>query len=236
MTATPGPDPQQPAPAQTGAPAPAPAPAPAAQTPAQGLPPTGIDQQLATVNATAAGAAAAGGGQPAQNQPAGATPPVGTTSIQQLARNLAQQYGLNVGRGGLVDDQGNFMQTPDQLAQNQGADLGATAAKMNFISSAISNQQNREAQKRGRAAIAVGLGQVQERGRGSLASLQTGLYQDLADLYANEEYETTDFSYFIQQSMFNQAQHAAHRARKAGKKTAKIQAIGAFAGAVGGFL
>ena len=252
MSAPPGPNPQQPA--ATGAPAPAPAPTPQTQTPAQGLPPTGIDQQLATVNATAAGATAnmqmagGGGAQPPQGQPAGATPG-GSTSIQQLARNLAQQYQLPIGRGNLVDENGNFLQTPDQLAKAGGAEGGygglgeamsSTAAKMNFISSAIANQQNREQQTKARAAISTGLGQVQERGRGSLASLQTGLYQDLADLYANEEYEAADFSYFIQQGMINEAQTRAHRSRKSARKTARIQAIGSAVGGVakiaGGFL
>jgi hypothetical protein len=162
---------------------------------------------------------------------------VGSTSIQQLARSLAQSYGLNIGRGNLVDEQGNFLQTPDQLSGGggYGAELSSTAAKMNFISQAIANQQNRQQQAKGVAAIQTGLGQVQERGRGSLASMQTGMYQDLADLYSNQEYEAADFSYFIQQGMFQQAAHQAHRARKSGRRTANIQAISSAVGAVGGF-
>lgn len=231
MTAPPPPN--NPNPQQPGATQPAPAPATAPQ--AQPLPPTGIDQQLTTINATAA---AATGGQPTQPQPAGAAGAVGSTSIQQLARNLAQQYGLNVGRGDLVDEQGNFLQLPDQVGGEggHGADMASAAAKMNYIREAIDAQMNREQQAKGVAAIQTGLGQVQQRGRGSLASLQTGLYQDLADLYSNQEYDRADFSYFIQQGMFEQAAHQAHRARKAAKKTAKIQLAGSILGGVAGFL
>lgn len=238
MSAPPGPQQQQPQQQQqqqSGTPAPATTPA----QQAQGLPPTGIDQQLATVNATSAAAASATGQQPTQQQPSGATGTVGSTSIQQLARNLAQQYGLNIGRGNLVDEHGNFLMTPDQMSgssQGHGQGLADNAAKMNYISSAIANQQNREQQQKGIAAIQTGLGQVQKRGRGSLASLQTGLYQDLADLYTNQDAQTTDFSYYIQQGMFYQAQHTAHRARKSAKKTARYQMIGSAIGAAAGFL
>lgn len=257
MTSVPPPTQQQLQPQQqqqVGAPAPgtappepAPAPTPPAQTPAQGLPPTGIDQQLATVNAQttlqpqvaqAQAAPAAGGAAPATTTPTG-----GATSIQALAQNLAQQLGLPIGRGKLVDDQGNFLMTPDQVALAGGARPGygglgqamsTTAAKMGFISSAIANEQNRQQQRKGIAAISTGLGQVQKRGRGSLASMQSGLYQDLADLYSNQEYEAADFSYFIQQGMMNEAATRAHRARKSARKIARYQLIGSIVGGVAG--
>jgi hypothetical protein len=222
------------------------------------LPPTGIDQQLATVNAQTAiqpqaaqmqmtGAPGGApptpsGGAPAPVPPTG---PAGSTSIQQLAKNLAQQYGLPVGRGQLVDDQGNFLQTPDQMAQAAGVQAGYgglgqgmsnVAAKMGFIASAIANEQNRQQQKKGIAAISTGLGQVQKRGRGSLAGMQSGMYQDLADLYSNQEYEAADFSYFIQQGMMNEAATRAHRARKGARRTARYQLIGSAVGAAGGLL
>lgn len=229
---------------QTGAPAPgggapqgAPPPTPPVQTPAQGLPPTGIDQQLSTINAITPPAQQPGQ-QPTQ------TPTGGSTSIQQLARSLAQNYGLAVGRGNIVDEQGNFLMTPDQMAVAGGAkggygglgeEMSTTAAKMNYISQAIANAQNRQQQEKGIAAIQTGLGQVQSRGRGSLASMQSGMYQDLADLYSNQEYEAADFSYFIQQGMMNEAQAQAHRARKRGKKSARMGMIGSLAGAaIGG--
>ena len=206
--------------------------------PGPSLPPTGLQQQLGGVNrqvlsahgtATNAGQGASQG-QPQQPQ----SPQYGGTNLNQMAQRLAQSYGLDVGRGDLVDQQGNFLMTPDQLAPQQGsgsAAMGGVAAKMNMISSALANEQTRQGQQKGIAAIQTGLGQVQSRGRGSLASMQSGMYQDLADLYSNQEYEAADFSYFIQQSMFNQAAHQAHRARKRGKKNARMGLIGSVIGA-----
>lgn len=224
-----------------GAPTSAPPPAPAQETPAQGLPPTGLDQQLATLNQTYAAVQAtpqvgfdvlqaqmAGG--VAQDVPAeGGQQQLGGTSVQQLAQNLAQQYGLAIGRGNIVDAQGNFLVTPDQLASASGDTMGEAAAKMNYISQAISRQQNEQQQQKGIAAIQTGLGQVQERGRGSLASLQTGLYQDLADLYSNQEYQAADFSYFIQKEQMDIAQSLMRRQERLAKK----QARGSFIGGIG---
>jgi len=162
-----------------------------------------------------------------------------------MAQRLAKSYGLAVGRGDLVDASGNFLQTPDQMAMAAGAqggygglgrEMGDTAAKMNLISQALANEQNKAQQQKGIAAIQTGLGQVQKRGRGSLASLQTGLYQDLADLYSNQEYEAADFSYFIQQAQFNMAETMAHKTRKAAKKTARYQMIGSAISGIAGFL
>jgi len=227
--------------APLGAPTPAPPPAPAQETPAQGLPPTGLDQQLETLNKTYAAVEAAPkvgfnvleaqmGGGVAQDIPAdGGAQQLGGTSVQQLAQNLAQQYGLAIGRGNIVDAQGNFLVTPDQLASASGDTMGEAAAKMNYISQAISRQQNEQQQQKGIAAIQTGLGQVQERGRGSLASLQTGLYQDLADLYSNQEYQAADFSYFIQKEQMDIAQSLMRRQERLAKK----QARGSFIGGIG---
>lgn len=248
MSAPPGPQPPQQQPQQQqqpGATPTAPA-APQPQAPAQGgLPPTGVQQQLTSLNAGVVAAQPQPGVATNQGQ---ATPPpasqYGATNLNQMAQRLAQSYGLAVGRGDLVDASGNFLQTPEQLALAGGAkagyggvgrEMGDVAAKMNYISQALANEQNRLQQQKGIAAIQTGLGQVQKRGRGSLASLQTGLYQDLADLYSNQEYEAADFSYFIQQSQFNMAQSAAHRARKHGKKMARYQMIGSAISGIAGF-
>ncbi len=234
-----------------GAPTPAPPPAPAQETPAQGLPPTGIDQQLATVNKTYAAVEATpegwisklvkgvapqdlpqSGGVAQDFQVGDETQQIGGTSLQQLAKGLAQHYGLAIGRGNIIDAQGNFLMTPDQLASASGATIGAAAAKMNYISQAIARQQTEEQQKKGIAAIQTGLGQVQERGRGSLASLQTGLYQDLADLYSNQEYQAADFSYFIQKEQMDVAQELMRRQEALARKRAKKKSRGGFLGGI----
>jgi hypothetical protein len=148
-----------------------------------------------------------------------------------MARNLAQNYGLAIGRGRLVDDQGNLLMTPEQLANaSGGADtLGTAAAKMNFISQAIAKKQNEMQQQKGIAAIQTGLGQVQSRGRGSLAAMQSGFYQDLADLYSNQQYEAADFSYWIQKEQLDMQSELQRRAEKLAKKQARGQFIGGLA-------
>ncbi len=246
--------------APLGAPTPAGPPTPGQETPAQGLPPTGIDQQLETLNQTyqavsqipgigfdpnAQGAANNQTALPAVLAPGGQQP-VGTTNVQQLSQQLAQQYGLAIGRGNLVDAQGNFLMTPQQLADASGDTLGEAATKMNFIGQAISRQQNQAQQQKGIAAIQTGLGQVQQRGRGSLASLQTGLYQDLADLYSNQEYQAADFSYFIQKEQQDIAISLQRRAEKKAEKSSMLgnilggasigAAFGPIGAAVGGVL
>jgi hypothetical protein len=182
----------------------------ATQQPAgQGLPPTGLQQQLNSLNQTYSQVGGMRGigydvrgqqaqqaqGMQGQGQLQGQQM-MGSTSLDSMARNLAQNYGLAIGRGRLVDDQGNLLMTPEQLANaSGGADtLGTAAAKMNFISQAIAKKQNEMQQQKGIAAIQTGLGQVQSRGRGSLAAMQSGFYQDLADLYSNQQYEAA-FAY-----------------------------------------
>ncbi len=238
---------QKAAQAVVGPPPTPPAPAPAQATPAQGLPPTGLDQQLETLNQTyqavaqtpqvgfdvlaqqmqggVAEALAVPGGGPGGGA-GGAPTPGGSTNVQQMARNLAQNYGLAIGRGNIVDAQGNFLVTPDQLASASGDTIGETAAKMNYVSQALARQQTEQQQQKGIAAIQTGLGQVQERGRGSLASLQTGLYQDLADLYSNQEYQAADFSYFIQKEQMDIAQEMMRRQEKLAKKQSRMGFVG----------
>jgi hypothetical protein len=236
-------------PQQTGqVPPPAPTnPATAANSQQQGLPPTGLQQQLNSLNqmygqvqqAQAAGpfgggigynvrqaqfdqAQAAGGGE-LQDQNMGAS-----TSLDQMARNLATRYGLPIGRGRLVDEQGNLLMTPDQLANASGGavTLGEAAAKMNYISQAITRRQNEQQQQKGIAALQTGIGQIQSNARGSLAALTSGVYEGLADMYANQEYEAADFSYFIQKEQMDIAQELQRRAEKLAKKQARGQFIG----------
>lgn len=224
---------------------------PAAQSQQQGLPPTGLQQQMTSLNdlysqvqgaQTSLGgigfdvrqqqfdAAQAGGG--GEMQP---DMPMGSTSLDQMARNMAQRYGMPIGRGRLVDDSGNFLMTPQQIADASGGSmtLGEAAANMNYISQAITAEQNQKQQQKGIASLQTGLGQVQSRGRGSLATLQMGLYEGLADMYSNMEYEAADYSYFIQKEQQQIQMELMRRAEDLQKKTARMQAftgIGMMAG------
>lgn len=234
---TPGAQPGQAVPSTTAAP----------QTTPQtgGLPPTGLQQQLQSLNdyySNVQQAQAPGGGvgfdvQQQQFQQGGgaAMPNVqqlqpGASNLESIARDLAERYGLPVGRGRLVDERGNLLVTPDQLAAASGGSetLGTAAAKLNYISQAVTREQNVQQQQKGIGAIQAGLGQVQKRGRGSLAVMMSGMYQDLADLYSNQEYEAADFSYFIQKEQMDIASELQRRQEKLAKK----QARGGFLGGV----
>lgn len=221
--------------------------------PGGGLPPTGIQAQLASLQgfynqvqqASVPGLgsvgfnpytfgpqqALAGGGVGGQGV-GGTNMAAGQVNIQQLARNLAQRYGLPMGRGELVDPQGNWLVTPEQLAQASGSGetMGMAAAKMNMISQAITNQQNQQQQTKGIAALATGAGLVQSRGRGSLATMQSGYYRDIADMYANQEYEAADFSFFIEEERYRMQMELQRRAEKKAKKKARIGTVLGIAG------
>ena len=156
------------------------------------LPPTGIQQQLGSV----------GSAPPPPPSPQGQAGQggMGSTSLEGMVNNLATNYGIQIPRGGLVDASGNMLITPDQVQDASGGAMGQgmASAKLGYISDAIARHQDEQQQEKARASVATGIGQVQQRGRGSLASLQMQAYRDMADLYANQEYEKADFSYFIQ--------------------------------------
>ncbi len=210
-------------PGQQAVQAPVPPGKPPAMTNVPSLPPTALSMQMESLNQQYAaardpgsqidpggfGGAGAPGGAPGGivGQPApGAPEPdrFAQSSLRDLAEKMAKGYGLEFGRGSLVDAQGNFLTTPDQLAGQQG-NVGDTAAQMNYIAQAITREQNQRQQQKGIAAIQTGMGLVQSRGRGSLAAMQSGFYQDLADLYSNQEFESADFSYFIQKEQMDNA-------------------------------
>lgn len=176
-------------------------------TQAPSLPPTGLQQQLGSLSQLYGQVQQAPGGfNVAQAQMAGGQQALpqqqGTTggSLNQLARNLAQNYGLSIGNQNLVDAAGNFLMTPEQIVASSGGQetLGTASAKMNMIADAIANRQTQQAQMQGRAASQAGIQLVQDRGRGSLATLQQGAYQHLADMYANQQFEAADFNFWIQ--------------------------------------
>lgn len=223
-------------------------PAPATQQQQQGLPPTGLQQQLNSLNSfySSVGGATMGEGGPgigynvheqqfqqsqqSGSQQLGARGGMGS-SLDEIARNMAQRFGMAIGRGRLVDESGNFLYTPKQLADASGGALtmGEAAANMNYISQALTKKQNEQQQALGIAAIQTGLGQVQSRGRGSLAVMMSGQYEALADLYSNQQYESADFSYYIQREQMDIAQELQRRQEEMVRK----QAQGAFWTGVG---
>lgn len=219
----------------------------------QGLPPTGLQQQMNSLNNLYNQIGNAPGGFNVQQQqfnaaqqqqggaglPAdGSRTPMGSTSLDQMARNLAERYGLPIGRGRLVDESGNFLMTPQQLADASGGSvtLGEAASQMNYISQALTRKQNEQQQQKGLASLQTGLGLVQSRGRGSLAAMQSGYYQDIADLYANQQYEAADFSYYIQKEQMDMASQLQARQEKMAKKQARTGMITGIGLGVAGIL
>jgi hypothetical protein len=164
--------------------------------------------------------------------------PSSQTSLNQIAQTMAQSYGLPMMRQDLVDAQGNFMMTPDQLVQASGGKetLGSAAAKLNYISSAIAKQQNEVQARKAEAALQAGAGLVRSRGRGSAALMQSGYYQDLSRLYDSQDYEAADFSYFIVKEQLQIQQDLMRRAEKLQKKKAFGGALGGLLGGAAGFL
>lgn len=110
--------------------------------------------------------------------------------------------------------------------------MGMAAAKMNYISQAIANQQNREQQTKAIAAVSQGYGLVQSRARCSLAAMQSPFLQDIADLYANQEHEAADFTFFIEEERMRIQQELSRRADKRAKKQARANTIVGIAGLV----
>jgi hypothetical protein len=208
------------------------------------LPPTGIQQQAASIQQSRQSQLGTGGpltiANPAQGtSPAGLQPPspgFGATSLTQLARKLSSSYGLSLGRDDLVDAQGNFLQTPDQVAAASGGreTKGSAAAKFNLIADAIQRQQQQQQMHKSESALQAGLGLVQSRGRGSLAAMQSGFYQGLSNLYQSQQYQAADFSYFIQAEQMDRAQELLNKQLKAQKRGGIGGAIGGIAGMIFG--
>lgn len=226
----------------------------------QGLPPTGLQQQLASLRqgyqqartASIPGLggvgvdvnAGAGGRQQELRRPmaAGVEPgmqrPAGSTSLNELARKLATSYGLAIGRDQLVDDQGNFLVTPDQLVAGSGGQetLGTAATKLNYISSAIQRQQTEQSSRKAEAALQAGLGLTSQRRAGSMIEQQQQFYAGLADLYSNQDFEAADFSYFIQKERMDMEMEMMRKAEKLQKKKARAGFLGGIATGVFGIL
>lgn len=226
---------------QSGAGQPAPA-----QQQQQGLPPTGLQQQLASLNSFYSQVGQAGKGvkgmgrlgfdvrqrQFGQAEQMGAqaelgTGQIGSSSLDSMVRNLAQRYGMPIGRGRLVDDQGNLLMDPEQMANASGGSMtsGEAAAKMNYLSQAVAQKKNEQQQQKGIAALQTGMGLVQSRGRGSMASMMSGQYEALANIYTGEgsAYEAQDFSFYIQKEQLDIQQELQRRQERLAKKQARAQ-------------
>ena len=96
--------------------------------------------------------------------------------------------------------------TPDQLAAgNPGSDLSTIAEQMNQIGQAVNDRRIDQQQAKATAALQAGMGQIQERGRGSLAAMQSNFYQSMAQNYTNPNLlpEQQDFSFWIQKGQID---------------------------------
>lgn len=187
-----------------------------------GLPPTALSMQMQSMNdqyqqaqqqaqmQTMGATLQTGGPLTMTNEQTGSqfgAGEFGRTSLQDMAERMARSYGLNFSRGSLVDSEGNFQMTPDQLASD-GGEMDTIAAQMNRIAQAINDRQVEQQQNKATAALQAGLGQVQQRGRGSLAGMQSNFYQSMAQNYTDPNLlpEQQDFSFWIQKAGFEEAE------------------------------
>ncbi len=190
------------------------------------LPATGIMRQAQTMTSMLAPM----GGQQAQQQQA--TAPrldrrPGSTNLNDIATTLAEQYGLPLGRTPIVDSRGNLTRLPANADE---------AVKMQYISQALADEQNRRAQGRAVSSLQAGIGLVQNRAPGSLTTMMSGQYGQLADVYSREQHVAQDFSYFVQKEQLAKAEAIARKLEKAAKKKAIGGLIGGILGGVAGFM
>lgn len=214
-------------------------------TAGQGLPPTGLQQQMQSLNQFYSQIQQAPdvGFDPRQQQamalrggqvtgPGDPGMRVGETNLEQMARNLAERYGLPVGAGRIVDERGNLLMTPEQIAAASGGQVtsGEAAAQLNYISQALTEEKVRQQQQKGIAAIQAGMGQVQERGRGSLAAMMSGMYESMARVYTDPNLlpEAQDFSYYIQKEQMDFAREMMRKQEEMQKKQARFGTIASF--------
>jgi len=198
---------------------------PLGQPQGRALPATGIQQQVQSIMQAGQGLQQFQGAQ-ALPLARGLQRP-GGTNLNDLAENLARGYGVRLGAAPLVDEQGNFTRMPTS---------GQEAVAFQFISQAIADEQNRRQQQSAQATLSTGLGQVQRRGRGSLAAMQSGLFQELAQVQRSIEYRAKDFSYFVQKEQLEKQEELVRRQEKLMKKRGRSALIGTIAGAALGSL
>ena len=178
-----------------------------------GLPPTALSMQMQSLNDEYSRAQGGQQAMGAQMQPEGTGGPLtfdgfnkpqgadyARSSLQDMAERLAKGYGLQFGRGTLVDQYGQFQQTPDQLSA--GGDMAGTAMSMNLVAQAVNERRIEQQQNKATAALQTGAGLLQSRGQGSIAAIQSGFYQRMADTYSNPNLlpEQQDFSFWIQEA------------------------------------
>jgi hypothetical protein len=147
-------------------------------------------------------------------------------TIQQMAQNLAQRYGIAVGNQQVVDESGNFMFTPNQAAVSSGMRPGDAAAAMGQISQALATRQNQEQQAQAQATLEQSIGQVQSRGRGSMAAAQSGQFGQLAAQQAGQQYGQQDFSYYIAREMTDQQAALMQQQQEMAQQQAQFGMIG----------
>lgn len=198
---------------------------PTTQTRALGA--TGLQQQAQAIAQNGQGLTAQAQQAPGGQMPRANVQRPGQTNLNDLAENLAKNYGISLGATPLVDEQGNFNRMPTG---------GQEAVGFQFISQAIADEQNRRQQAKAEATLQTGLGQVQQRGRGSLASMQSGMYEGLANLYASQQHRAADFSYFVQKEQLDKAEQLISRQERLAKKMGKRAMIGGIVGGVAGFM
>lgn len=152
----------------------------------------------------------------------------GQAGLAQLGNELAERYGL-AGRAPVVDASGNFNRLPNNAEE---------AIKFQYIAQAMANYRQEQQQKQAEASAQTGIGLVQNRARGSLATLQQGAYQSLAGIqgsYVDDiQNQTPNFSYFIEKELQDRALELQRKVTDFQKKQSQYSGIGTAIGIVVG--
>lgn len=193
------------------------------QQQAKGLQQTGLAAQVGSIAQNNQGLSGINAQTPATGAPRANVVRPGQTNLNDIAENLGRNYGISLGATPLVDEAGNFNRMPT---------TGQEAVGFQFISQAIADEQNRREQQKAQGAIQEGLGQVQKRGRGSLATLQSTGYESMAQMYASNQHKAADFSYFVQKEQLDKAEELVRRNEAAAKKSGRHAMIGGIIGGV----
>jgi hypothetical protein len=77
--------------------------------------------------------------------------------------------------------------------------MASIAEQLNYVAGAINDRRIEMQRQKAAAAIAAGMGMVQDRGRGSMAGMQSGFYSQMAAIWNDPNMlpDQQDFSYWI---------------------------------------
>ena len=150
--------------------------------------------------------------------PVGSAPGLpGTTSLSEMGNYLGRLYGIDIGGQGLFDNEGTALRTPRNADE---------AAAFNLISQRLADEKTKASMKKAEVALQQQQGLLQRSGRGSLSAFAAGGFGQMADLYSQQQFNPTDFGYWIAKEFQEKQERLARDQMRAMKKAAKYKMYG----------